>query len=58
MAWSARTKAAVDWGARTKATLYGLATEDLLSFLTTEDDEVLVVEPTPGGTQWRNREKS
>jgi hypothetical protein len=31
-----------------------LITEDLLYFLTTEDDELLAVEPLAGGFKWTN----
>lgn len=35
-----------------------LVTEDLLNFLVTEDDEILLVEPLIGGFEWSNQTKA
>ena len=58
MSWTNSTKPETSFGNQAKPSFIGLATEDLLNFLTTEDDEILLVEPVAGGGLiWNNQEK-
>lgn len=58
MSWTNTSKGSATFANLGKSLAYGLATEDLLAFLTTEDDKILAVEPIPGGAIWGTATKS
>jgi hypothetical protein len=58
MSWSNLTKPITSFTNRLKTLIFGLGTEDEIYFLTTEDDEILLVEPVAGGIFYSNDNKN